>query len=392
MNATKRSPEGVLQLMRLIPDELLEGLSQEMLTDSYVKKLPAKTLFKLIIFTTLSTRNLSLRQMEECYGQPFFQALERTSSRSITHSAIAQRIAMIRPEYFERIYEHLYDQYVTRFNKSGLKNWNIKRYDSTMISVATARLEAMRVGPSKTKNQIKYTTEYLNDLMLNVKLFTDQAYLSEETALADMIRSGQHHKKDVIVFDNGLKKREFFCELSTQHVNFITRVPDKTRYEIVQEYDTPEETANLIFTSDLRVYLYRTKAKKVESKTFRLIIAQDKLTGKSLFLVTNMTRTSAHEIARIYRLRWNIEVLFRFMKQEMNLSHLLSYDPTSIKAMIYCCLIATMLVLLYKKINNISSFSSAKRLFFMELLVDLWFEFNLPAPGFVQPVPFNMIV
>ena len=50
------------------------------------------------------------------------------------------------------------------------------------------------------------------------------------------------------------------------------------------------------------------------------------------------------EIALIYKKRW--EVLFRFLKQEMNLTHYVCNEPAAIKAMVYCTLIVGMLILI----------------------------------------------
>ena len=59
--------------------------------------------------------------------------------------------------------------------------------------------------------------------------------------------------------------------------------------------------------------------------------------------LTNVLDLGAEEVAQLYKERWEIEVLFKFMKQEMNLRHFLCHDANAIEVMIYCTLIATML-------------------------------------------------
>ena len=75
----------------------------------------------------------------------------------------------------------------------------------------------------------------------------------------------------------------------------------------------------------------------------------------------------APTIAELYRKRWDIEVFFRFLKQEMNLTHFVCNDLNAIQVMIYCTLITAMLILVYKKQNNIKSYKIAKIRFFKEL-------------------------
>ncbi len=99
----------------------------------------------------------------------------------------------------------------------------------------------------------------------------------------------------------------------------------------------------------------------------RLIIAQSKSEkNKQYWFLTNEFKLPAKEIAQAYRRRWDIEVFFRFLKQELHVSHLVSLNKNGIKVLLYMTLITAMLVLIYKKENNIG-YKTAKRRFFMEL-------------------------
>ncbi len=75
---------------------------------------------------------------------------------------------------------------------------------------------------------------------------------------------------------------------------------------------------------------------------------------------------TALEVAKCYRKRWDIEVFFRFLKQEMNMGHLVSLNKNGIEVMLYMTMIASMLVLIYKKMNNLG-YKTAKRRFLIEL-------------------------
>ncbi|RXM54388.1 hypothetical protein BOQ60_25805, partial [Chryseobacterium sp. CH1] len=59
---------------------------------------------------------------------------------------------------------------------------------------------------------------------------------------------------------------------------------------------------------------------------------------------------------------------FRFMKQELNLSHLVSLNKNGIEVMLYMTMIASMLLLIYKKVNNLG-YKTAKRRIAMELQI-----------------------
>ncbi|MGB3075273.1 MAG: transposase [Chitinophagales bacterium] len=67
------------------------------------------------------------------------------------------------------------------------------------------------------------------------------------------------------------------------------------------------------------------------------------------------------------RLRWDIEPFFKFLKQHLNLTHLVSRNINGISVMIYMTLILAMLLIVYKKLNKISSYKIAKLRFTLEL-------------------------
>ena len=86
-----------------------------------------------------------------------------------------------------------------------------------------------------------------------------------------------------------------------------------------------------------------------------------------MYLVTKYIEVSANEIAVMYKQRWEIEVFFKFLKQHLNLKHMVSRNDNAIKVMIYMTLILSMLLIVYKKINKISGFKIAKLKFEIEL-------------------------
>jgi hypothetical protein len=100
---------------------------------------------------------------------------------------------------------------------------------------------------------------------------------------------------------------------------------------------------------------------------FRLITAKSKEDeNKVYWFISNDFELSAKEIADACRRRRDIEVFFRFIKQELNVSHLISLNTNGIEVMLYMTLIAAMLILIYKHANNIG-YKTAKRRFIMEM-------------------------
>ncbi|MFK8104697.1 MAG: IS4 family transposase [Saprospiraceae bacterium] len=359
----------VEELMKLIPNSLLEELALEMEADKWVPKLKAKQIFLLIMYTLLEGDRISLRYMEEIYNSPDFKDLIGLELSDTAYSSIRDRLISLDSSYFEKIYEHLYQGIHKHYDEPELGKYNIKRYDSTMIAVFGHLLSGMKVGNTqKNKTQVKLTTEFTNDFLIRLKFFKDQDHLSEETALKELIMESTPVKDDLIVFDRGLKSRKVFKELTEQKTQFVTRLNLNARYQILEAHQSciGVEDENLEYLWDNIVYLYGN-ASKLYKEPLRMIKVKIKEKNSYMFLLTNVLDLPIQQIAEVYKKRWDIEVLFRFMKQEMNATHFVSNNSNAIQTMIYSTLITTMLLLIYKKLNKISSYKIAKIRFFKEL-------------------------
>jgi Transposase DDE domain len=364
-------------LLEMIGQKYLQDLSAELGADKWVIKLQTKTVFSLVIYSLLESNRVSLRSMEESYSSALFKAIENLAVDDKTaHTSIRDRLTQINVKYFERVYERVYQMVSKHYDQPTLSKFNIKRYDSTMIQVFGHLTSGMKVGnSSKNKYQVKLTTELENDFCVRVKFFDDQPHLSEETSLKEVIQASQHDKNDIIVFDRGLKSRQTFKSFADKSTQFVTRLNENTLYQIQRTHQPIPaiEHDEITIVSDEIVYLYGD-GKKIVPQELRLVKVKVKESGQILLFLTNLLDISAYMTAYIYRQRWKIEVFFRFMKQEMNLTHFVSHNENAIQVMLYCTLIASMLILVYKKINGVKSYKKAKIQFFKELQANVILE------------------
>lgn len=368
----------VKELLSLVPEELIKEFAKEVAVDKWVKKLKAGYLFKLVLFSLLNSERLSLRIMEDNAKDPLFEALAPSLEvDNVGWTGIRDRLMNVNSVFFQKLYESVYKKADELYGKKRLAGYHIKRYDSTMIATFSHLLEGMKVGNTKKgKTQVKLTTEFSDDFLIQMTFHKDQAHLSEETALREIIQNAESTNKDVHVFDNGLKSRKTFENFTENGILFVTKLKRKPRFEVQRLHcqdDGHMDTDELEFIQDAVVKLYGN-VKELINTEFRLVQYRVKDKDVILNFLTNVWDISAFDIAYIYKTRWDIEVLFRFLKQEMNLTHFVSNDLNAIKVMLYCSLIASTLVLIYKKQNNIKSYKKAKIKFFKELLYTILLE------------------
>ena len=122
------------------------------------------------------------------------------------------------------------------------------------------------------------------------------------------------------------------------------------------------------------MYLYGDGVELIEHP-FRLIEAEveNPQTGQveKLIFLTNLWDFSAMDIARIYRRRWDVEVFFRFLKQELNVKHLLNHTFNGIMIQLYSALMAAILLVSFKKVNKIKGYKITKIIFEDQLLLSI---------------------
>lgn len=361
-------------LLGFIPESFFEKIAAETNVDFQVKKLNGKVMFNLIMMGLLDSERLSLRVMEQIYSSQKFKIISGISTKEETkHNSIGDRIATISNTYFEELFTKCTELFNSKFKKNELGKYTIERFDSTMISLSSKLLNLGMVSGLKNKeglhtvNQLKFTIGFNGLIPHKVKIYSTQEYLGEDLALYETIMENKYDEKSIAVFDRGLKSRKKFAAIDKKKKLFVTRINPTNNYKIIETInDKPFERDGLIIEKELKVYLY--KGNKTLVKTaLRLIIAKQKERNQTILFVTNISDLKAEEVCEVYKKRWDIEVFFRFLKQELNLKHLVSRTENGIKVMLYMTLITAMLLLVYKELNNVKGYKIAKLKFVSEL-------------------------
>lgn len=371
-----KRPVKVSELLQLLPTEKLAAIADDTSVDHQVKKLSGEVMFRLMLMSILNSERVSLRIMEQMYASNRFKLLAGIEEDgTIRFTAISARMATINANYFKQIFEAIYQLLSKHYDEKHLEKYHIKRYDSTFISASAKMLKSGMVNgkPDKhgerTLKQVKISLGFDGVLASSANLFTDRRYINDDPALREIILQSSHPQDSIVVFDRGLKKRSTFVEFDQHHIHFVTRTNPTHNYDVISKHATVkgQTTATLKLISDEWVYFYNKQARKVKHP-FRLIRAKS-ITNKNeeLLFVTNVRDLDAASITELYRHRWDIEVFIRFLKQELNLKHFLSYSENGIQVMMYMTLIASMLLMVYKKMNDLAGFKIPKFMFEQEL-------------------------
>ncbi|MFR9566770.1 MAG: transposase, partial [Rikenellaceae bacterium] len=174
---------------------------------------------------------------------------------------------------------------------------------------------------------------------------------------------------NIYIIDRGLQSTAKMIDLDTDDIKFVGRLKESRKYKVVEPIiDEPQAEAifdglKLILDSKAIINSGTSEKKELE---VRIVIVERVSDNQRFVFVSNDYSLSYKEVAAFYKKRWDIEVFFRFIKQELNASHLISLNKNGIEVMLYMTLITAMLILIYKKMNSIG-YKTAKRRFAMEI-------------------------
>jgi len=371
------------ELIRLVPKQFLNELAQKTKVNHSVSKLTGEVMFTLFLYGLTSTNFVSLRILEQIFNSPIFK-LQRGSQETTRHSAIGERLKKMKVSFFKNIFESLAsDPRVDLWFGSTNKKYIIRKIDSTIVNLS-AELLHLGLHINQEKRDLKFTLDLTNSLPINIKLFTNQTYASEDKALPEVIEGdpSQNLKKiEIILFDRGVHKIATYDQIAqTKNSYFITRLSGQS-YEVVRinKKIKGRKSGDLILESDelIRFSSKRAKSQGNSDRIYRLITSLNAKSNQQIKFLTNIDFLNASEIATVYKSRWEIETFFKFIKQQLNFSHLVSRSRNGIKIMMYMTMIAAILVAIYKKINKIESWTIAKMRFFQEMemnIIETFFE------------------
>lgn len=389
----------VSSLLKLIDKDVLDSIRIETNVDYKAKKLSGEVVLKLVLMSVLDDTKVSLRIMEKVFSSTMFKLFSGIEKEeTIRFSSISERLSSIRYEYFEKIFQNVINLSKPYF-KDGLKEYNIRQFDSTSLSLSGKLLKKGMVNGLKNKEgehaktQVKFTIGLLHNLPSELNFYNEQKHLGEDITLREAILKADIEDNEIVVFDRGLKKRKTFKEFSDNNILFVTRINPTKSIKVIEKniLDKEVKTETLKILSDEIVNLYH-EGKILLKVPFRLIKAESIATGETMLFLTNIVEMEAGEITDIYRKRWDIEVFFKFIKQHLHFKHFLSYNENGIKVMMYMTMIAAILILIYKKLNEIKSYKIAKYEFVEELNMEIIKEIVVICDGDPSKIPLSNMV
>ncbi|MDR2562688.1 MAG: IS4 family transposase, partial [Prevotellaceae bacterium] len=154
----------------------------------------------------------------------------------------------------------------------------------------------------------------------------------------------------IYLMDKAYVDFEALFRINNAGAFFVTRAKETMRYEVVEQNFNIDENTGL--RSDKTVLLTVKKSKKLYPEKLRLVEFYDAQNDESLVFLTNNFEVSSLEVAYLYKNRWQIEVFFRWIKQNLTVKKLWGYSENAVKIHLWVAICSHLLVAYVKHLTK----------------------------------------
>jgi len=369
------------QLLQLFPRTEFQHLVTLTEAERHAKGFPCWSQFVSMLFCQLG-RAYSLREitggLRSCEGK-----LRHLGIKAPSHSTLAYANEHRPWELYQHVFLHLFERcraQVTGKRKFRFKNKLISM-DSSTIDLCLGMFDWAKFR--RTKGAIKL------HLLLDHDGYLPCFAIITEGNVSDIKMAHQFHfdPGTIVVDDRGYNDYALFGRWTAQGVYFVTRMKDNALYDVVGEGEVPQ---NRHVLKDEMIELRGHKAIEKCPYPLRRIEVYDPESGEVLVFLTNNLKLGATTIAAIYKERWQIEIFFKALKQNLKIKTFVGTSANAVKIQIWTALIAILILRFLQLRSKFNwSLSNLVALLRMSLFThrDLWAWLNKPYE--TPPVPYE---
>ncbi len=332
------------QLLNFIPQSKVSKLALELKTDRYYKKFKTYDHLVTMLYTCFHGCK-SLREVTTGMQVSFTQ-LNHLRMQCIPRRSTLSDANKVRNEaFFGKLYHGLYAYYYGNFPDSRKRKSIEERLfiiDSTTINLFSDVMKAMGMKPISGKRKGGAKAHMLIKADEDIPRFVD---LTDGTKNDKVILKNIHLEPgSIIVFDKAYNSYAKMAQWNRDKVTWITRKRINTSYITQGSNALSANQERRGVLADENILMGRPSNKGTSKLVARKITYRHAASKRIFEFITNNMTMSALTIAAIYKRRWQIEMLFKRVKQSYPLKYFLGDNENAIKIQIWCSFITDLLV------------------------------------------------
>lgn len=260
---------------------------------------------------------------------------------------------------FGDIYMSVYRKHSSVLADSRLSDADLRRLyimDSTTISLFKDILRGVGRNPKegKKKGGIKAHTIIKSSENVPCLIRYSEAVRHDHMFLEEVFNL---EAGSIITFDKGYVDYATYEAFTQSRIWYVTRLKDNAIYRAREEFDIPDDADSGVLKDEEIVLLYGDNKQKEHRA--RRIAYWDSENERLFEFITNNFKLTAEKIALIYKKRWQIELLFKQLKQNFPLKYFLGDNENAIEIQIWTAMLANLLITLVRsKVKRNWAFSN----------------------------------
>jgi len=361
------------QIIDFIPRNKFDALVHKHQADYYYKTFNSWTQLVTMLFGVLS-RCDSMGEicdgMRGLDGKLNHLGLESAPAKSTAGDGLRGR----KEAFFKEVYFMLLKHFEPILSVSRIDNVSFSKlfiFDSSTIRLFSDVMKGVGRNP---KNEGKKKGGLKVHMMIDAHADTPSFVKISEAKKHDknFLKDLKLSKHSMIVFDRAYNHYLQFAKWSSEQINFVCRLKSNAVYEVIETLFKQELKENDFgVLNEEHIHLKYKEEKHGKTLCLRKVTYKDNK-GRIFHFITNNFEISNEEVALLYKLRWNIELLFKKLKQNFQLHYFYSETENGIKTQIWCTLIAQLLLQVLKvKSESKKAFSTICALIRIHLISNI---------------------
>jgi Transposase DDE domain len=254
----------------------------------------------------------------------------------VTRSSLARVNAEQPFTLFEALFAKLYARTQALAPRHGFR-FNNKLYclDASLIDLSLKIFPWSRYALGKGAVKLHMVLDH-DGLVPAFAVVTESRVMETQIARQLALPKGS-----IVVFDRGYSQHAWLKNLDAAGVLFVTRLRAQTKYQVIEEETIIEGEG---ITADRTIRFTGKTATTIGMPNLRLVSFDCPHTGRSYQFLTNIRHLAATTIAGIYKSRWQIELFFKFLKQNLKIKGFFGTSKNAVLTQIWIALCVALLI------------------------------------------------
>ena len=315
--------------------------------DKGIKVFTTKNLMSIMLYIQMSSKE-SLRDVVDSLNTKvnlWYHLGIKSISRNNLSNSLANRSFLIFQETYFKLLNQFQDQTKLLKNKRFKFKNPVKVLDSTTISLCLSLFDWAKFRKYKGGIKLHVALDSSNQIPEFINISNANEH-DVKTAKNMPVSKGS-----IIVFDKAYICFDLFKRINENKAYFVIRTKTNTQYKVIERLKKNHKN----ITADWKVKYIGMK-KEDYPDILRVVKYYDEESKKTYEFMTNNFNLSAKTIADIYKSRWDVELFFKWIKQNLKIKTFIGTSENAVKIQIFTALIALLVIKFLQHLSK-SNFS-----------------------------------